>query len=256
MRFALLLLTGVLFLPFQSAAQTDPVPAELSAREIIKRQDDLMRGNTSRGRYVMTVKTPGWTRTLELDAWSQGRDKNFIRVLSPAKEAGIASLRDKSNMWNYLPSVERTIKIPPSMMLQPWMGSDFANDDLVKESSLVNDYTQTILSQENLGEHFSYKIELVPKPEAAVAWGRIIFWVRKADYVPLREEYYGESGKLIKILEYSQIKQMSDRQIPTIWKMISFVKPGHETVIEVADVQYDQPLPTDIFTLANLKRSL
>lgn len=227
---------------------------ELGGRQIVKNSDDLMRGDTSSGRYIMTVTTPGWTRRLKLDAWSAERDKTFIRILSPAKEEGIGTLRIKENMWNYLPKVERTIKIPPSMMLQPWMGSDFANDDLVKESSIVYDYTHNILAEENINGEMSYKIELIPKPQAPVTWGKIIFWIRKGDFVPLREEFYKEGGKFIKVLEYSQVKRMSDRSIPTIWKMTSMVKEGHFTVIEVVDAVYNRPIDENIFSLANLKR--
>jgi outer membrane lipoprotein-sorting protein len=156
-------------------------------------------------------------------------------------------------MWNYLPKVERTIKIPPSMMLQPWMGSDFTNDDLVKESSIVYDYIHTVIAQENIDGKIVYKINLIPKPDAAVTWGKIIFWIRKDDYVPLREEFYDEHNKLIKVLEYSQIKQMSDRAIPTIWKMVSKVKEGNATTIEVEDALYNQPVDENIFSLSNLK---
>ena len=227
----------------------------LTGQEIVKRSDDLMRGDTSQGRYKMTVVTPGWQRTLELDAYSIGRDKTFIRIISPVKEAGVTSLRIENNMWNYLPKVERTVKIPPSMMLQQWMGSDFTNDDLVKESSIVYDYTHTIVADEKLGLDAAYKIELIPKPKAPVTWGKLIFWIRKDDFVPLREEFYAEHGKLIKTLEYSEIKQMSDRTIPTVWKMTSDIKNGYSTIIEVQNVVYNNQLDENIFTLANLKRA-
>lgn len=226
---------------------------ELSAQEIVKRADDLLRGNTSQGTYKMTVTTPNWTRTLELSAYSEGKNKTFIRILSPAKEAGITTLRIDNNMWNYLPKVERTIKIPPSMMLQPWMGGDFTNDDLVKESSVVHDYTHKIIAQENFDSQPAYKIELLPKPDAAVTWGKLIFWIRKLDFVPLKEEFYDEHGKLIKVLKYSRIKKMSDRTIPTIWTMKPVTKEGCSTVIEVKDVIYNQPVNKNVFSLANLK---
>lgn len=225
----------------------------LSAQDIVKHSDDLMRGDTSQGRYKMTVTTPNWTRTIELVVYTFGRDKTFIHILSPAKEAGITTLRIKNNMWNYLPKVERTIKIPPSMMLQPWMGSDFTNDDLVKESSIVYDYNHRILAEEKIDLDSVYKIELIPKPEAAVTWGKLIFWIRKNDFVPLKEEFYDEHNRLIKILEYSQIKQMSDRRIPTIWKMTSKTKETHFTIIEVIEVEYNRPIDENIFSLANLK---
>lgn len=235
------------FVPHSSFADT------LSAQEIVKRSDDLMRGDTSQGRYKMTITTANWERTLELEAYNTGRDKTFIRILSPAKEAGITTLRIKNNMWNYLPKVERTIKIPPSMMLSPWMGSDFSNDDLVKENSIVYDYTHNIIAEEDINSHPAYKIELIPKPESAVTWGKLIFWIRQVDFAPLREEFYDEHNKLIKLLEYSRIQPVSDRAIPTIWTMKSTQKEGSFTVIEVVDVEYNQPIDENVFSLAHLK---
>ena len=226
---------------------------QLTPQEIVKRADDLLRGDTSQGQYRMSVETPGWKRTLELKAHSIGREKTFIRILSPPKEAGITTLRIENEMWNYLPKVERTIKIPPSMMFQSWMGSDFNNDDLVKESSIVYDYTHKILDEKEAGSHDVYKIELIPLPEAPVTWGKLLLWVRKSDFAPLRDEFYSEHGKLIKVLEYSEIRQMSDRRIPTVWKMTSVTKEGHVTVIEVIDVVYNEPVSESIFTLSNLK---
>ncbi|MDP1853752.1 MAG: outer membrane lipoprotein-sorting protein [Candidatus Omnitrophota bacterium] len=228
--------------------------ASLSPTEIVRRADDLLRGDTNRGTYTMEVVTPNWRRTLELYVYSLGRDKIFIRILSPAKEAGIGTLRVKNEMWNYLPNVEKTIKIPPSMMAQSWMGSDFANDDLVKESSIVNDYTHTIAAEEDTGDFSAYKIELIPKPDAAVVWGKILFWVRKGDYVPLKEEYYDEKGRLIKVLEYSDIGAVSDHIIPRVWKMSSALKDNHYTIIKVVDVEYNKPIDGNVFTLENLKK--
>ena len=133
------------------------------------------------------------------------------------------------------------------------MGSDYTNDDLVKESSIVYDYTHVIAGEENIGADTAYKIELLPKPRAPVTWGKLIFWIRIEDFVPLREEFYNEHGKLIKVTEYSEVKQMSDRSIPTIWKMTSSVNAGHKTIVEVQSITYNQPLDENIFTLGNLK---
>ncbi|MBF0217297.1 MAG: outer membrane lipoprotein-sorting protein [Candidatus Omnitrophica bacterium] len=244
-----------LYLLLTSFPSHDARAGEPDAKEMVKRSDDLMRGDTSHGTYRMTVATPDWKRTLELDAYSSGRDKTFIRILSPQKEKGVSTLRVENNMWNFLPKVERTIKIAPSMMFQQWMGSDFANDDMVKESSLVNDYTHTASGEEIVDTFPALCIELIPKPGAAVTWGKLILWVRKSDSCPLKQEFYDEHNKLIKVLEYSAIKKMSDREIPTIWVITPVTKPGCSTTIEVLEIVYNCPLDKDIFTLSNLKRT-
>jgi len=248
------LIRSGLFFTCLSAFTAASIAGELTATELIKAQDDLLRGDTVHGSYVMTVVTPGWKRSLELDVWGQGRDKMFIRILSPAKEKGIGTLRIDSNMWNYMPKIERTIKIPPSMMLQPWMGSDFSNDDLVKESSIVNDYTHTFIEELVLDGHPARRIRLDPKPGAAVTWGKLIFLVRTDGHIPLREEYYSEKGQLIKALDFSKPRQMNDRVIPTLWTMVNKKKDGHKTIIEIVDAVYNEPVDENIFTLSNLSR--
>ncbi|OIO36051.1 MAG: hypothetical protein AUJ74_03830 [Candidatus Omnitrophica bacterium CG1_02_44_16] len=227
---------------------------ELSPQDIVKHSDDLMRGDTQEGKYTMAIITPNWERRLELYVVSRGRDKMFIRILSPAKEKDTTTLRVKNEMWNYLPSVERTIKIPPSMMLQPWMGSDFANDDLVKEASIVNDYTHKLLAEENSDGQDVYVIELTPKPGSAVIWYKRIMRINKKDFTPVRDEFYGKGDKLIKTLKYSRVKKISDRFIPTYWEMKSEAKQGHATIIEVDDkVVYNKPIDDSVFSLQNLR---
>ncbi|MFH0826591.1 MAG: outer membrane lipoprotein-sorting protein [Candidatus Omnitrophota bacterium] len=227
---------------------------EISAKEIVQRSDDLMRGDTQKGKYTMVVTTPDWVRTLKLYVYGKGRDKFFIRILSPAKEKGIATLRIKNEMWNYLPTVERTIKIPPSMMLQPWMGSDFANDDLVKESSVVEDYTHEIIGEEDTQDGKVYCIELTPKPGAGIVWDKRIMRITKKGFIPVRDEFYGKNNKLIKVLNYSNVKRISDRSIPTRWEMASQIKKDSRTIIEVDErLVYNEPVDDSIFSLQNLK---
>ncbi|MBF0532576.1 MAG: outer membrane lipoprotein-sorting protein [Candidatus Omnitrophica bacterium] len=223
--------------------------------EIVKYSDDLLQGQSSSGTYRMTVKTPSWERRLELKVYSKNKEKMLVRILSPAKESGIGTLRIKNEMWNYLPNVEKTIKIPPSMMLQPWMGSEFANDDLVKESSIVNDYIHRLAGEVILDGETCLQVELLPKPNAAVIWGKILLSVRKQDNVPVREEYFNEAGKPIKVLYYSNVGQVSDRVVPRTWRMASQIKPGQETTIELMDdVQYNIPIDDAVFSLTNLKK--
>lgn len=243
----LIVLLIVLVCPFRVFA------SELNATDIVRRSDRLMRGDSRSGTYSMEIITRRWERELTLLVHSLGSDKMFIRILSPAKEAGIGTLRIKNEMWNYLPTVEKTIKIPPSMMLRPWMGSDFANDDLVKESSIVNDYTHHIIGREDIDGESVLKIEFIPKPDAPVIWGKLYHWIRENDFVPLKEEYYSEKGKAIKVLEYSDIGQVSDRVIPRTWTMKSLTKEGHSTTIKLLDVTYNQPIDDAIFSMAHLR---
>jgi outer membrane lipoprotein-sorting protein len=229
------------------------VPAlaqEPAARDIVDRVESLLWGKTVQGEYEMTITTPRWQRTLALRAWMERPKRSFIRILAPAKEKGIGSLRIGAEMWNYLPNVERTIKIPPSMMLQPWMGSDFTNDDLVKSSSIVDDYVSRILREEGP----AYVLELMPKPDAAVVWGKILYWVRKNDFIPLKEEFYDERGSLVRVMTYSEVRPMGGRTIPTKWEIRPSGKPGNSTTIVVKSAAYDRPIDPEVFTQRHLQQ--
>jgi outer membrane lipoprotein-sorting protein len=229
---------------------------ELTGRDYVKRSDDLMRGDTQKGIYFMTVVTPQWERRLELSVRAKDRDKMLLKILNPAKEKGITTLRVKNEMWNYLPSVERTIKIPPSMMLQPWMGSDFANDDLVRESSVVDDYDHKITNELIFNGEPVVRIELTPKPTAGVVWSKRVMLIHKTTFVPVRDKFYGKNNTLIKILIYSKVRQVGDRAIPTHWEMVSEIKKGNRTTIEVDEnLVYNESLDDSVFSLQSLKSS-
>jgi outer membrane lipoprotein-sorting protein len=241
-------LSAVLFTTPGVAAQSSDATA------IIRHTEQELRAKTEQGTVSMTVRTPDWQRTLEMDYWGVNPDKAFIRVTAPAKEAGTATLRLESNMWNYLPSVERVIKIPPSLMLQSWMGSDFTNDDLVRESSLVKDYDHKLAGEGTQAGDPCYRIVSTPKPNAPVVWGHLVLFVRREDSLPRREEYYDEKGVLQKVLTFEDFRRVEDRVYPMRWKMDSVTKPGHETVLVYRTLKFDHPIPGSVFTQENLKQ--
>ncbi|MBI3284625.1 MAG: outer membrane lipoprotein-sorting protein [Burkholderiales bacterium] len=224
------------------------------ARDAIERVEKLLWGKTMQGEIEMAIATPRWQRTLQLKLWMNRPHQTFVRLIAPAKEAGIGSLRIASEMWNYLPSVERSIKIPPSMMMQPWMGSDFSNDDMVKESSALNDYSHKLLGTETVDGKAAYLIESLPKPEAAVVWGKVIYLIRKDDFIPLKESFFNERGELMRVLTFSELKTIDGRLLPTRWEMRTLSKPGNRTLVILKDAQYDRPLDPEIFTMRNLQR--
>lgn len=247
-------LLAALPLSFSPTAPSRGMAQEPSAVQIVDRAEATLWGKTLQSRLTMTVVTPRWTRTLELDAWIERPRRSFIRIVAPAKEAGIGSLRIGAEMWNYLPAAERTIKIPPSMMLQPWMGSDFTNDDLVKESSLVNDYTHRLVGTDSIAGAPVWVIESTPKPDAAVVWGKIVIRVRRGDFLPAREEFYDERGTLVRVMTFSDVKPLGGRTVPTRWEMRPVAKPGNVTTVVMQRATYDAPIAAEIFTQRNLEK--
>jgi len=191
-----------------------------------------------------------------MDSWWVGNDKALISIKSPKKEAGNKWLKIKNEMWSYLRNTETTIKIPPSMMMQSWNGSDFTNDDLVRESNLVKDYDQAIAGTDTVGGAVCWKIRLIPHAEAAVVWGRIDYWVRKADHLPARQEYYDEKGRLVRTMEFSDYTTMGGRKIPSRWIMTNNADAGHRTEFKILDVAFNVPINERIFSLRELERGL
>jgi outer membrane lipoprotein-sorting protein len=226
------------------------------ASEIIRRSEDAIKGETSRGTFEMIVTTPSYSRSMVMDSWWVGNDKALISIKSPKKEAGNKWLKIKNEMWSYLRNTETTIKIPPSMMMQSWNGSDFTNDDLVRESNLVKDYDQAIAGTDTLGGTACWKIRLIPHPQAAVVWGRIDYWVRRADHLPARQEYYDEKGRLVRTMEFSDYTTMGGRKIPSRWIMTNNADAGHRTEFKILDVAFNVPINERIFSLRELERGL
>lgn len=223
-----------------------------SVDAIIKRVVDNLNGKTAVMEITMEVTTSRVKRTMKMKSYSIGQEKSFIKVLYPKKDAGITFLKVDKSMWQYIPRIEKVIKIPASMMLQSWMGSDFSNDDLVRESSLYDDYSHTLLS-ETAGE---YNVELIPKSDAAVVWGKIIMSISKEYLLPREVSYFDEDGILIRVLAYSDVKSFGKRWYPTLWIMTPKAadKEGHETLIKVVDVVFDSVIDEDYFSKRALKR--
>lgn len=227
---------------------------DLSAKEIVKKADEKNRGSSSKGTMSMTIIRPKWERTIEMKNWSKGDDNFMLYITKPAKEKGQVFLKVGKEMWNYVPTISRMIKIPPSMMMQSWMGSDFTNDDLVKQSSIVVDYDHKIIGDEELRGQNCYIIELIPHPDAPVVWGKIVSWITKDGFNLWKNEYYDEDGFLQNIENGYNIKQMGDRTIPTKFEMIPANEEGKKTVMEILDVEYNIKIDDSFFSKQNMKK--
>ena len=228
---------------------------ETTALDIITRMDELTRGSSQQGTYEMTIIRPDWERKMSFDFWSVGTEKSFIRINEPVKERGVSFLKIDREMWQYVPRINRVIKIPPSMMLQSWMGSNFTNDDLVRESSIIEDYEHVRLEDELVEEQEVYVIESQPRPEAAVAWAKMHQWVRKSDFIPVRAVYFNERGERIRTMHFSGIKVLGGRTVPTIMELVEDKKEGQSTVLILTDATYNATIPNAIFSQQNLRKS-
>lgn len=212
-----------------------------------------MRGATSQAEIVIQTVRPTWSREMKVKTWLKGEKYTMILIESPVKDKGVAFLKRGKEVWNWIPSLERSIKLPPSMMSQSWMGTDFSNDDLVKEASMVEDYEHSFAGDTVIAERNCYIIKMVPKPDAPVVWGMLILCVDKKDFVELHTRFYDEDGQLINTMNASNIKWMDGRLIPTRMEMIPADKKNHKTILTYVGIRYDAPLPDSFFTLQQMK---
>jgi outer membrane lipoprotein-sorting protein len=248
MRYVILIFSAIFVIVFPAFSEDKP-----DVYEIVDAIDKLYRSETSRGEMEMTIVTENWTRTLSMQVWTEGLDKTFIHITGPKKDAGISTLRIDTEMWNYFPKINKVMKVPPSMMMSSWMGSDFTNDDLVKESSMTRDYYFELIAPEG-AEPDNYYIKLKPKEEIPIVWAEIIIAVRKNDYIPVWEAYFDEKGRRMRVMEFKEIKTFGDRKIPSVLEMIPLNKKGKKTVIVYREIEFDIPLKPDAFTLRNLQK--
>jgi len=226
------------------------------AKEIVKKADEKYRGKSSYSEMTMTIVRPKWSRTVSFKSCNKGLDYSMTLVTDPVKEKGQTFMKRKNEMWSWNPKISRLIKLPPSMMSQGWMGSDFSNDDLLKESSLVVDYTHKLLGSETFAGKECYKIEMLPNDDAAVVWGKLVKWITKDGYLQLKTEYYDEDGYLIKTEKASKIKMMSGREIPTYFELIPEEEPGNKTIVVMNKIVYDISVSESFFSQQNMKKGM
>ena len=228
--------------------------SQLTPAEIVDQVDRMLRGDSSRGAIQMTVKTRRWERDMTLEIWSEGTEKALVRVVKPKKEEGVATLKVNSDMWNYLPKIDRTIRVPTSMMMASWMGSHFTNDDLVKESRLIRDYDIEISYEGTREDVPVWEFTLTPHPDAPVVWGKIHYQVRKQDLMPTWAAYYGEDGELKRTMMFSDYRDMGGRWVPAWSRMIPEDEPEEYTEMTYLELEFDVSIPKGTFSLASLRR--
>ncbi len=227
---------------------------DLTAKEIVEKADNLLRGKSSYSEMEMKIIRPSWTRTLRFKAWAKGDDFSLIYITYPQREKGQRFLKRVREMWNYVPDIDRMIKIPPSMMMQSWMGSDLTNDDMANAASIVEDYSHKILRRETLHERECYVIEMIPHEEAPVVWGKVIAWISSSDFLNLRNEYYDEAGGLENEEILDEIEDVGDRTIPTRYTVIPASEEGQKTIMKIEKINFGVAIEDSFFSIQNMKR--
>lgn len=220
------------------------------AHEIIKKVNENMRGKNVYMQINMKITSSLHQRSMKMKIWAEGKKRSFVKIIYPPKERGITFLNLDNQMWQYIPKIERIIKIPPSMMLQNWMGSDITNDDMVKQSSIVDDYDAKLLNYDGK----IATIELTPHEDATVVWGKIISRIDTSNYTDMKDIYYDEDGKKVRIFTYKNVKKVGKYFLPTYWRVTPVDKKNCFTELYIEDVKYDMHIPKRYFKKSALKR--
>ncbi|MGC4121282.1 MAG: DUF4292 domain-containing protein [Myxococcales bacterium] len=221
---------------------------------LVARNEKLLNGRSSESTFTMTIKTKDWTRSLKLQSWSRGKDYALVRVLEGgARETGMMTLKREKQLWNYLPQAGRVMKLPSGMMGDSWMGSDFTNDDLVKGSSLEEDYTSKVLGTEKHAQGDAWRIELKPKPDRPVVWGKVELLMDRKTCLPVRQVFFDEDGKPARTMEFADFRQVGWRSFPAKMTIVP-AEAGRQTSISYEKIEFDQDIPDDTFALHRLRQ--
>lgn len=234
---------------------TNGAAQDLTAREIIQKADDQFNGEESGiSEMTMIIERPSWKRTVEFKTWTKGTSYALTLITAPASEKGQTFLKRENEMWNWNPSISRLIKLPPAMMSQGWMGSDYTNDDILKESSIVEDYTHEVVGDSIIDGRPCYKIRMTAKEDAAVIWGHQVRWIDKKNFLFMKAALYDEYGYLVRTENGSDIKEMDGRLIPTRIEMIPEEEEGRKTTLIIRSIHFNEDIPDSFFSQQNMKR--
>ncbi len=227
----------------------DTAESGQSARDIIDEMEQLYRGDSSDSKITMVVETPQYKRTMQMTGQSMGKEFGFFRILSPKKDRGIATLKREQEMWNYFPKINKVIKVPPSMMMGSWMGSDFTNDDLVKETQLIDAYNLSMTETDT-----EYAVTLTPLEQTVTVWGKIEYVISKEPLLPVSQTFFDEDGEKIRVMTFSDPKEIGGRLMPSMLEMKPLNKDGHRTLVIYEDITFNPPgISEQTFSMRNLK---
>ena len=243
-RHLLAFTAAAVLLPSAALAQ-DP-------QAILRAAFDNWRATSSHAIAEMTIRNASGTRSLTMENWTQGGDKALVRFIAPARDAGNATLQSGRRTYVFNPKLNQVIQLPASAMSQSWMGSDFSYNDLTKTEQLVNDYTHTLLETRRQSGHTVYVIESIPKRGKPIVWGKQIVHVRD-DYVLMRQEFYDQSGRLVRTMVADRVRTLGGRPYPAELTMSSVATPNQWTKISTQSAEFDIPIPSYIFTRSNLQ---
>lgn len=221
--------------------------------EILEKIDMNMSSNTQIFTSKMVIHGRRGSRTIVSKSWSEGESKTFSEYLSPAREKGTKMLKLEDKLWIYSPSTDRTIRISGHMLRQSVMGSDLSYEDMMEDSRLRNKYQAVVEKSEVIDERDCWIVELTATADD-VAYHKMKLWVDKERWVPLKEELFAKSGKLLKKLELKDVTKNDNRWFPKRMIFKDMLKKGDGTEFIIKEIEFDKEIPEHIFSKASLRK--
>lgn len=224
------------------------------ANKLVEDSFDYMRGKSSVSTVSMTIHRPDWQRIMTIKAWTKGQNKSIFFIAAPPKDQGNGTLKKDREMWMFNPKINRVIKVPPSMMSQSWMGSDFSNNDLAKSDTLLTDYDHTLIGTETHEGKKVYVVKSMPKPDAPVVWGKQELKIRE-DGIMLSQIFFDEDLQPVKAMTTLDIQMLGGRLFPKVWRMQKVDENDKYTQLTYQSLEFKSSLPESLFTLSSLRKA-
>lgn len=248
-----LLLLGAAPPGADTPSEGSPAAALPTVDELTRHLDALYRADSSHGTMRMEVVTRRYSRTLEIEAWTRGKDEALMVIRAPAREAGNASLKTPDGLWSYGKRSDRLLRVPPGLLGESWMGSHFTNDDLMRESSYEDDYAATIDAVEEGGARL-LRLTLVPKPDTAIVYTKLAYYVSADGWLPVRLDFWDKDA-VARRMHFEDVKELGGRRIPTRLRLVPTDAPDERTVVTYLEMAFDQPVDGRVFTPQGLRRA-
>ena len=225
---------------------------EPNALAILKKVEQKLVSSTMYAELEITIQRPRWTKKMALHTWSKGKNFAAAYISSPEKDKGTIYMKNGNNVYNYLPKIRKTIKLPATMLNQSWMGTDLSADDLVKLTKLAKDYHAKVIGSQMVSGRVCHVIELLPKPEANVLWGKLVLYIDKIEYIQLKTVFYDEDLSAVNTRIGSQLKMFDGRKLASKLVMIPTHKSGHQTTVVYSKIIFNNGISDSFFSKENI----
>lgn len=228
--------------------------ADPTGEEILRRVDDNMVVDQAISTSTMIIHARSGTRTITSKSWTKGRNNSLVEYLSPAREKGKKMLRLDDKIWNYVPEPnDRIITISGHLLRQSVMGSDLSYEDMTENDHLVDNYHATVEGSEEINGQQCWIVSLTAKTDDLAYHSRKI-WVDKERWLPVREERFAKSGRLLKTTSIEEVFKVGERWYPKRMVFKDMLQRGEGTEFIIESIDFDVEIPDHMLTKAALRR--